>query len=189
MTATGIISRALVVLWLTFVWVMLWGEVSVGNVVGGAVLGVLIVTAFPTGPDHGRGIRPLAVVGFGLWFAKELVVANLTVAAQVLRPRLALQQGIVAVPLRTSSPLVTTFVANSISLTPGTLTVEIRPAEFGVEEHDAGTEPTTPPVLYVHCLVTGDPDDVRAAGRDLEERVVRAFGTAADLAAIQEERP
>jgi multicomponent Na+:H+ antiporter subunit E len=182
-------SRALIVVWLTFVWVMLWGEVSVGNVLGGLILGVLIVAAFPPGAGHGRGLRPLAVVGFGLWFAKELVIANVTVAAQIVRPRLRLEQGIVAVPLRTSSPLITTFVANTISLTPGTLTVEIRPAEFGVQEHDVGTEPTTPPVLYVHCLVTGDPDQVRADGLALEQRVVRAFGTAADLAAVQEERP
>lgn len=182
-------SRALIVVWLTFVWVMLWGEVSVGNVLGGAILGTLIVAAFPPGAEHGRGFRPLAVLGFALWFAKALVLANLTVAAQIIRPRLRLEQGIVAVPLRTSSPLITTFVANSISLTPGTLTVEIRPAEFGVEEHDAGLDPTTTPVLYVHCLVTGDPEDVRAEGLALEARVVRAFGTAEDLAAVQEERP
>ena len=39
-------------------------------------------------------------------------------------------------------------------------------------------------MLFVHCLVTGDPEDVRAEGLELEERVVRAFGTAADRVAI-----
>ena len=130
-------------------------------------------------------MHPVAVLSFGLWFVRALVVANVTVAVQVLRPRLHLEQGIVAVPLRTRSPLVATFVANTITLTPGTLTVDIRPMEFGCDEQDAGVEPTTSPVLYVHCLVTGDPAEVRAEGLALEERVVRAFGTAADRAAIE----
>jgi multicomponent Na+:H+ antiporter subunit E len=174
-------ARALIVAWLTLVWLLLWGEASPGNVLAGLVLGTLIVVAFPPAPEHGRTPRPVAVISYGLWFVKALVIANAQVAAQILRPRLALEEGIVAVPLRTRSPLVATFVANSITLTPGTLTVEIRPAEFGLD--DGGT-PDAPPVLYVHCLVTGDPEQVRADGLELEERVVRAFGTAEDLAAI-----
>lgn len=178
------ITRALLVAWLTLVWVLLWGEASVGNVVAGVLLGVLVVAAFPPGDEQGRGVHPLAVLSFGWWFAKALVIANLQVAAQIIRPRLRLEEGIVAVPLRCSSPVVATFVANAITLTPGTMTVDIRPAEFGVEELDADEEPRGTPVLYVHCLVTGDPDDVRADGLELEERVVRAFGSAADRAAV-----
>lgn len=177
-------ARALVVLWLTLVWVLLWGEPSVGNIVAGVVLGVLVVAVFPPADDRGAGLHPVAVLSFGWWFAKALVVANLSVAKEVLRPRLALSEGIVAVPLRASSPIVATFVANAITLTPGTMTVDIRPAEFGVDEHGAGAAPVGSPVLFVHCLVTGDPEDVRAEGLDLEERVVRAFGTAADRAAV-----
>lgn len=183
------IARLLLVAWLTLVWVLLWGEASVGNLLAGVLLGALVVVAFPPAEDRGRGLHPVAVVRFGLWFAKALVIANLQVAAQIVRPTLRLEQGIVAVPLRTSSPLVATFVANSITLTPGTLTVDIRPAEFGVEEHDEGREPIGTPVLYVHCLVTGDPDEVRRDALALEERVVRAFGTAADRSAIEGATP
>ena len=183
------ITRALLVAWLTLVWVLLWGEASLGNLLAGLVLAVLVVAAFPPADERGGGVHPVAVLGFGWWFAKALVVANLGVAKEVLRPRLALAEGIVAVPLRSSSPIVATFVANAITLTPGTMTVDIRPAEFGVEEHDQGRTPSGTPVLYVHCLVTGDPDDVRAEGWDLEERVVRAFGTAADRAAVQAPPP
>lgn len=176
-------TRVLLVVWLTVVWVLLWGEPSVGNLLAGVILGTLVVLAFPPAEDRGGGVHPLAVLSFGWWFAKALVVANLSVAKEVLRPRLALSEGIVAVPLRATSPVVATFVANAITLTPGTMTVDIRPAEYGVDS-DEDQMRATPPVLYVHCLVTGDPEDVRAEGRDLEERVVRAFGTAADRAAI-----
>ena len=69
-------------------------------------------------------------------------------------------------------------------VTPGTLTVDVRPEGFGVDEHGDVVEGEVAPVLYVHCLVTGDPDTVRAESLELEERVVRAFGTAADRAAV-----
>lgn len=177
-------TKVLTVVWLTLVWVLLWGSATVANIAAGAVLSTLLVTAFPLGDERGAPLRPLAVLSFGWWFARALVVANLTVARQILRPRLELEQGIVAVPLRSSSPVVATFVANSISLTPGTLTVDVRPTEFGVSEHDRGDRPSRPPVLFVHCLVTGDPDDVRAEGLRLEERVVAAFGNAADRDAM-----
>jgi multicomponent Na+:H+ antiporter subunit E len=110
-------------------------------------------------------------------------VATFTVAVTLLRPRLELEQGIVAIPLRANSPVVVAFVANSISLTPGTLTVDIRPRTYGI---DAGPEDTTAPVLYVHCLQTGDPDEVRADAWHVEELAVRAFGTPTDRAAIEE---
>ncbi len=105
------ITRALLVAWLTLVWVLLWGEPSVGNVVAGVLLGILVVAAFPPGDEQGRGVHPLAVLSFGWWFAKALVIANLQVAAQIIRPRLRLEEGIVAVPLRCSSPVVATVVA------------------------------------------------------------------------------
>lgn len=181
-------TRALLVAWLTLVWVLLWGEPSVGNLVAGVVLAVLVVAAFPPADERGVGAHPLAVLSFGWWFAKALVVANLSVAKEVLRPRLALSEGIVAVPLRSRSPIVATFVANAITLTPGTMTVDIRPGEFGADL-DGDGELTGPPVLFVHCLVTGDPADVRAEGLDLEERVVRAFGTAADREAVKGPAP
>ncbi len=183
------ITRVLLVAWLTLVWVLLWGEPSVGNVLAGVVLGVLIVAAFPPADERGGGLHPWAVLSFGLWFAKALVLANLSVAREVLRPRLALQEGIVAVPLRSRSPLVATFVANAITLTPGTLTVDVRPAGFGVDEHGDVVSGDAAPVLYVHCLVTGDPEVVRAEGLELEERVVRAFGSADDRVAIERPAP
>ncbi len=186
------ISRCVLVAWLTLVWVLLWGAVSLGNVVAGLVLSTALVVCFPPGSDRDREVHPLAVLRFGWWFAKALVVSTLDVAIQVLRPRLRLDEGIVAVPLRATSPVVVTFIANAISLTPGTLTVDVRPRSFG----SVGRDPSTgslpvvdgvvqPPVLYVHCLVTGDPDRVRAEVVELEEHAVAAFGTTEDRRAVE----
>jgi len=186
------ITRAFLVAWLTLVWVLLWGEPSLGNVLAGLLLATLLVVCFPPGPDRDGGVHPLAVLRFGVWFAKALVVSTASVAMAVLRPRLRLEEGIVAVPLRATSPIVVTFVANAISLTPGTLTVDIRPRSFGSVGRDpsTGSLPVVDgvvqgPVLYVHCLTTGDPDQVRADGLELEEYAVAAFGTAEDRLAVQ----
>lgn len=173
-------SRALLVVWLVAVWVLLWGSASPANLLSGVAVALVLVAVFPPGPDRGAGIHPVAVLRFGLHFARELVTATASVAVTVLRPRMELEQGIVAIPLRASSPIVVSFIANSISLTPGTLTVDVRPRSFGIEDghHDEA------PTLYVHTLIVGDPEDVRRDARRLEELAVAAFGTPTDRAAV-----
>jgi multicomponent Na+:H+ antiporter subunit E len=66
----------------------------------------------------------------------------------------------VAAPLRTRSSGLITLIASSISLTPGTLTLEIR---------------TDPPTLYVHILHLRTIDETREDIRHLEDLVLAAF--------------
>jgi multicomponent Na+:H+ antiporter subunit E len=180
------IGRMLLVLWLTAVWVLLWGTVSIGNVLAGLVLGILLVLTVPPGQDRRSGVHPVAILRYLGHLAWALVVATATVARTVLRPRLDLEEGIVAVPLRAVSPVVVSFVANSITLTPGTMTVDIRPRSYGTGEEASGTEgdPGVAPVLFVHCLVTGDPAVVREEARRFEELAVAAFGSPEDRRAL-----
>jgi multisubunit Na+/H+ antiporter MnhE subunit len=171
--------RVLLVVWLTVLWCGLWGEPSVGNLVAGAVAGSAIVVLFPPGPARHAHADPLAIARFGLYFAWALVVSTLSVARQVLFPRTVVL-AIVAVPLRVRSPLIASFVANAITLTPGTMTIEVAPS---VPE-DGDDSIRTPIVLFVHCLEGSDPGSIRAEGLNLEEMAVRAFGTDADRIAI-----
>lgn len=179
-------ARVLLVLWLTLVWVLLWGTASIGNVLAGLVIGSLLVLVVPPGRDRRTGLHPVAILRYLAHFAWALVVATVTVTRTVLRPRLDLDEGIIAVPLRAVSPVVVSFVANSITLTPGTMTVDIRPRSYGTGEDSTGTagDPGVAPVLFVHCLVTGDPEAVRAAARRFEELVVAAFGSPEDRLAL-----
>ncbi len=183
-------SRVLLVGWLTVVWCALWGEASLGNVLAGVLLSSVLVVAIPVGDDRGAVVRPLHVVNFGLRFGWALITANVAVAAQVLKPRDQLEEAIVAVPLRSRSPLVATFVANAITLTPGTMTVDVRPSLPEGEADGAALDdaPSTI-VLYVHCLAMGDPESVRTEGLAFEELTVKAFGTAADREAIGRPAP
>jgi multicomponent Na+:H+ antiporter subunit E len=80
---------------------------------------------------------PLRLVRSSLLFLVELVKANIRVAYEVLTPGFDMQAGIIAVPTRTRSTWEAVLLANAISLTPGTLTLEV--------DEDAR-------VLYVHAL-------------------------------------
>lgn len=154
--------------WLTAVWVALWGSVTAANVLGGLVLAcvLLVLLPLPEAP-HRAGVRPLALLRFALVFAWELVRASATVVVQVLRPRASLRQGVVAVPVVASSDRILTLLANAVSLTPGTLSLEVD---------------RTRRVLYVHVLDVGARpgavDDVRRGIVRLERLAITALGTA-----------
>lgn len=154
----GVAARVSV---LTGIWVLLWGTLSVANVASGAIVAVLVLWLFPMPSPEDTGIRALATVKFAVIFAWLLVVSTWEVVVEVLRRRPATHQGIVAVPLRTESAVVATTVANAISLTPGTLTVDVRPH---------------PMVLYVHGIRVEDADSVRQSARRLEDLALAAFG-------------
>jgi len=102
-------------------------------------------------------------------FVWRLVTSSATVVLAVLAPTPArLRSGVVGVGLSQPSPLVAAIVADAISLTPGTLTLESRYSDD--ESHD-----TVPPVLYIHVLGLSDPAAIRADVRRLEQLVVSAI--------------
>ena len=154
--------------WLTLVWVLLWGSPSAANVLGGLAVATLLLVLLPLPPVDTPGIvRPLALVRFAGFFAVDLVRSSLQVAALVLRPRLQLRQAVVAIPARGASDQVLTLLANAISLTPGTLTLEVdRPRS----------------TLYVHVIDVGDgPDAVERVRADIlhvERLAILAVGSA-----------
>lgn len=197
MSGASVLRRVLNSVVLLAVWVALWGEPSVGNLLSGVLVIVVINIVFPTGPDvvgaEDEGTtRVLAATKFLAVFAWALIVANWQVLVDVLRPRLRIAEGIVAVPLVSRSPIIATFVANAITLTPGTLTVEIGGGSAGrpggragrVSSGNAG-EHEPPVVLYVHALSMGDADAVRADGRRFERLAVAAFGSTTDRARMR----
>jgi len=164
----------LLIAWLTLMWVTLWGDVSAGTVLGGFLVATAIALAVPPRhPEEGTYVHPWGTVKFVAFVAWSLVVSTFDVAVTVVAPRNRIRSGIVAVPLRGVSDGVTTAVANSITLTPGTLTVEV------------ATEPTT--VVYVHNLSVDDPAGMRADILHLEALAIHAFGSAADIAALRRE--
>ena len=64
------------------------------------------------------------------WLAKEIFKANIDVSKVILSPRMKLPPRMVRVPLSQSTELATVIYANSITLTPGTVSVEIEGNEI-----------------------------------------------------------
>ncbi|MDJ0869571.1 MAG: Na+/H+ antiporter subunit E [Myxococcota bacterium] len=119
-------------LWLLLAWPVdsHTGQVDASAVVVGLVvaLGVSASSGSAAAPRLARWLDPRrylwAVVYLGV-FLWHVVLANLDVAYRVLHPRLPIQPGIVKVRTALRSPAARTLLANSITLTPGTLTVEL----------------------------------------------------------------
>jgi multicomponent Na+:H+ antiporter subunit E len=162
--------------WLTALWVVLWRDPTAGNVVGGLLAAALVLVLFPARRPERRDhtVRPVRLAVFLGWFAWQLVLSNLVVAREVVTPRDRIRTGVVRVPLVHCSDLVVTVVANAITLTPGTLTLEAR---------------RDPTALYVHVLHQYDLEEVRAGILRLQRLVVRAIGSDRAVAALADPPP
>lgn len=159
------VRRLVIVLWLTALWVLLWRDLSVANVASGVLVAVLVEVVLSLRwagwVDQGHRVRPLALGSFVAYFAWKLLEANLVLARTVVTPRRRVRTGIIAVPMAGSSDLVVTVVANAVSLTPGTLTVEARRGDRAE--------------LYVHVLFLHDIERARADVRTLTRLASAAF--------------
>lgn len=154
---------------LTAVWVALWGDVTIANVVGGVLAALVCLVVVPLRPPARHGALHLgAAVGYVLFFAKELLLANVVVAVEVVTPGNRDNEGIVALPIVPScSPTVLMVIVNSIGLTPGTVVV------------DMADDPLT---LYVHVLHLDDHDEALRKLLEFQRRALGAFGSSESLA-------
>lgn len=126
---------------------------AVGLVVGFLVLSIM-------SREYGR--RVWAAIAFSTFLAYSIVVSSLQVAMLIMARRPQLDQGIIAIPLEASTDIEIAALATSITLTPGTLSVDVRTDESGQR------------VLFVHNLVVGDPEEMRKTiKRDFEQRILR----------------
>jgi multicomponent Na+:H+ antiporter subunit E len=137
-----VIGVLLAVLWLFVRGVALAPATILGEFLIGLALGLPVAFAFrrfyTARTQLGRNVRalPYAALYLGV-FLKELVTANVDVAYRVLAPGMPIEPDVVVVPLRVQTDAAITTIANSITLTPGTLTMD----------HDEETN-----TLYVHGI-------------------------------------
>ncbi|MEZ5171693.1 MAG: Na+/H+ antiporter subunit E [Acidimicrobiia bacterium] len=156
--------------WLLLVWVLLWGGLSVANLVSGVVVVAGILLFFPLAAAARQGrLRPVRAISFVFFFVWELLKATWVVAWEIVTPGRGYTPGIICTEVRGVSDALITLVANFITLTPGTMTLEIR---------------HRPTRLYIHVLHLRDPEQARRDVLRLEARAIRAFGTREAIALL-----
>ncbi|RFS22717.1 Na+/H+ antiporter subunit E [Chitinophaga silvatica] len=120
------IKQFLLNIMLTLTWVMLTGEFVFVNFVFGFALSYGILWVISHNTDGRKYFtRVPAVIGFIFFFIYELIKANLQVAYDVITPKFFMKPGIVRYPLDAKTDLEITFFTNLISLTPGTLILDV----------------------------------------------------------------
>jgi len=126
-------------------WASLWGELSLKFLLSGFVLAYFVLmTLERSGVIENKfyGRKVWRAVGFFFYFAKELWAASILVALDVLRVKSKARPAIVKVPLDLRDDAQIALLANVISLTPGTLTLDVSPDRQFLYIHAMFFDPT-----------------------------------------------
>jgi multicomponent Na+:H+ antiporter subunit E len=145
---------------LAVVWAAITGDFDPGNLTLGFALGFLVL--YFAGPVIGsanyapRLLQALRLAAFFIW---DLVLSNLNMAYDVLRPRPRLRPGVIAIPLDARSDAEIALLANLVTLTPGSLSLDV--------SADRQT-------LYLHAMHVDDPAALQRKVKDGFERRILA---------------
>ncbi|TCK98954.1 multisubunit potassium/proton antiporter PhaE subunit [Shimia isoporae] len=142
---------------LVIIWLMLVNKVTVGNILLGSILAILVpILTAPYWPGHPHvksGVRVLEYMAVVLW---DIVVANFQVAAIILfKRRRNIHSRWVVVPLEITTPEAITILAGTITMTPGTVSAML--------SADGRS-------ILVHCLDCDEPQAVRDEIKNRYER-------------------
>lgn len=135
-------GQILLNLFIALLWMSLHNSWHLSTLIVGYLVGLLLIFAlrrFNHQQFYFR--RVLAIVRLLLLFFKELVLSSFFVLKEILRPTARIKPGIIAVPTHLRSDWELTVFSMLITLTPGTLTLEIS------EKRD---------ILFIHTMDIAD---------------------------------
>lgn len=143
-------------------WMLLSGELTAETFIEGIIVGFLILWVSRTALGGSKYFNKIPItLKFLFYFIKELIKANLIVAYDIITPKDYMKPGIVAIPLDAKTDLEITLFANLITLTPGTLSLDV--------SNDKKT-------LYVHGLYVKDAESFRRELKEgLEKRLLEVL--------------
>lgn len=145
---------------LAIAWVSLSGNFSGLNLFAGFVFGywALMVLQVRVEALHGYSRRFPRLVAFVFYFLKELAKANFRVAYDVATPVWYMKPGVIAIALDAKTDMEITFLSSMISLTPGTLSLDVSDDRR---------------VLFIHAMFLQDEEILRKDLKELERRILR----------------
>lgn len=143
---------------IAFIWMFLQNSYSASSFFIGYVLGLFVIYGLRRFfPRRFYLYNVWAVINLVLIFFKELILSNISVLKVVLSPKLDMRPGIFALETSLKKDWEITLLANLITLTPGTLVVDV--------SDDNRT-------LYIHAM---DIDDVEQARNDIKNSFEKAI--------------
>lgn len=132
---------------LALAWIALTGQFTPTNFAIGYALGYALLWLGQRAAGRSTYFEKVRqVIGFTFFFLRELILANLRVAYDVITPHHHMRPGVVAIPLDIRTEAEITLLANLITLTPGTLSLDV--------SADRST-------LYVHAMHIDDVEQFR----------------------------
>jgi multicomponent Na+:H+ antiporter subunit E len=153
-------------------WVLLWDRLSWGNLLSGVLVGVFVTLAFPLPSIEFTGrVRPLRLAWLLALFFRDLVVASAQVAVLAFGRKPPLNS-VIEVRLRSRSDFYLTLTSELVGLVPGSTVIEARRSTS---------------IIYLHLLDVSGAEAVEHAREhvlEIEERVVRALGSSAEIATL-----
>jgi len=155
-------SMYLLNLVLAFVWVAVTGSASLHNLIFGLLIGAICV-ALVRHQVGGTGYftRLMRILSLFLLFLFELMKSAWSVASLVCSPKIQLKPGILRFDLSLEDDFQIVLLANMITLTPGTLSVDVS------EDKKR---------LYIHALDCADPEGIRQdIANGFETKIREAF--------------
>lgn len=143
---------------LALAWATLQAEFTLANLLVGYALGYLILLMLVKGgvlPDDRYVGKVGMALGLSAFFLRELVVANLRLARDVVSVSSSIKPGIIAVPLDAARDSEILLLAAFINLTPGSVALDVSPDRK---------------LMYVHSMYVETADAARAEIKNGYER-------------------
>ncbi len=144
---------------IAFLWMFLSATFNTSTFIVGFLLGILMIWIMKDFlPGRFYMHRVWAVIKLFMLFFKELILANIQVLFLIIQPKMPIKPGIFALPTVLEKDWEITLLSSLITLTPGTLVIDI--------SEDSKT-------LYIHALHYTDADEARDSIRNTFEKAIQ----------------
>ena len=131
-----LLRSILTAIFLFLLWYLMSGidkTLTLGLGVGSSIFAVWIVRRMENASEYDSlkvHLHPIELFKYCIWFLLEIFKSNWTVTKVILSPKMGINQNMFKVPFSQKSDLGQAIFANTITLTPGTITVEVEGDHF-----------------------------------------------------------
>lgn len=146
-------------------WLLLSGRFDLFHISAGIICSLLVALfskklVLPNPTDRGGvALEALRFLRFSIWLIYQIFMSGIDVTKRIFKLKMAISPGIIKCRPKLKSDVALTVLANSITLTPGTMTMDISDGE-----------------IFIHCLAIEDEQKLMESEADFEAHIIRLLG-------------